>query len=174
MVKWISILRGINVGGKRVMKMTDLKNLYYKLDFTDINTFIQSGNVTFYSEIKNSLEVKRKIEEGILSKFGFEVMSIVFEEYYLKNIMENIPFKNEDTKKQYFSFLENEPSKELIAKFIADTDSSNEIAIGDKVVYVFCTDGYSKTKFNNNFIEKKLGVNTTTRNYNTVSRMILK
>lgn len=173
MAKWISILRGINVGGKRVIKMIDLKSVYSKLGFTDIDTFIQSGNVTFSSNITDSLEIKNKIEKGILGKFGFEVMTIVFKEDYLKNIVENNPFKNKDVKMLYFSFLDNIPSKEIIEKFSSEFSSSSDIAIGKNVVYVFCPNGYSKTKFNNNFIEKRFRVNSTTRNYNTLSKMIM-
>lgn len=173
MARWISILRGINVGGKRVIEMADLKGLYSKLGFSDINTFIQSGNVTFFSEITDSLEIKSKIENGISDKFGFEVMIIVFKEEYLKSIIENNPFEEEDIKKQYFSFLENPPSKKLLNRFIADTESNSDIAVGENVIYVFCTNGYSKTKFNNNFIEKRLKVNSTTRNYNTLNKMII-
>lgn len=173
MAEWISILRGINVGGKRVIKMADLKSLYSKLGFTDINTFVQSGNVTFSSAITNSLEIKKKIENGIYNKFGFEVMTIVFNKEYLKKIIENNPFKNEDIKKQYFSFLENTPSRELLNNFIADNESNSDVAVGENVVYVFCANGYSKTKFNNNFFEKRLKVNSTTRNYNTLNKMIM-
>ena len=95
MIKWISILRGINVGGKRVIKMSDLVSLYFKLGFTDVVTFIQSGNVTFFSTNTESIEIKAKIENGILNEFGFEVMSIAFEEDYLKEVISNNPFKNE-------------------------------------------------------------------------------
>ncbi|MCK5907929.1 MAG: DUF1697 domain-containing protein [Flavobacteriales bacterium] len=172
MVKWISILRGINVGGKRVIKMSDLVSLYFKLGFTDVVTFIQSGNVTFFSTNTESIEIKAKIENGILNEFGFEVMSIVFEEDYLKEVISNNPFKNENTKMLYFSFLDKEPSNELIEKFNADFTSNTEVSIGEKVVYVFCENGYSKTKFNNNFLEKRLEVNSTTRNFNTLMKLL--
>ena len=172
MARWISILRGINVGGKRVIKMTDLISLYSKLGFADVVTFIQSGNITFFSTSTDILELKSKIEKGILNEFGFEVMTIVFEEDYLNNVISNNPFKNGSTKMQYFSFLDKEPSIELIEKFNADFTSNTEVFVGDKVVYVFCKNGYSKTKFNNNFIEKKLKVNSTTRNFNTLMKLL--
>ena len=172
MKNWISILRGINVGGKRIIKMDDLKLLYSRLGFADIDTFIQSGNITFSSDIIDSLEIKKIIEKGILNEFGFDVMTIVFEKDYLRNIIENNPFKNEDAKMQYFSFLDDVPLKELLEKFDDDFATSNEIAIGENIVYVFSENGYSKTKFNNNFIERRLKVNSTTRNFNTLMKLL--
>lgn len=172
MAKWISILRGINVGGKRVIKMPDLKKLYSNLGFTNVNTIIQSGNVTFLSDIENSLEIKNKIENGILNEFGFEVMAIIFSEDYLTTVLENNPFKNEDIKTQYFSFLENVPSDELSKKLSSETTNSNEVAIEKNIVYVFCPNGYSKTKFNNNYIERSLKVKSTTRNFSTVNKIV--
>jgi len=152
--------------------MDDLKLLYSRLGFADIDTFIQSGNITFSSDIIDSLEIKKIIEKGILNEFGFDVMTIVFEKDYLRNIIENNPFKNEDAKMQYFSFLDDVPLKELLEKFDDDFATSNEIAIGKNIVYVFSENGYSKTKFNNNFIERRLKVNSTTRNFNTLMKLL--
>ena len=172
MIKWISILRGINVGGKRVIKMTELRALYLNLGFVDVETIIQSGNVTFSSSIKDNIEVKNKIESEISKVFGFDVMTIVFEEDYLKKVIENNPFKNEDVKTQYFTFLENEPTKELISNFEDKYSNSGEVVCGEKVVYGFCPNGFSKSKFTNNFIENKLKVNATTRNFKTTIKLM--
>ena len=172
MVKWVSILRGINVGGRRVIKMTNLRALYLNLGFVDVETIIQSGNVTFSSSISSSLELKNKIENQISEVFGFDVMTIVFEEDYLRNVIKNNPFKNEDVKTQYFTFLENAPSKELIDKFEDKYSDSGEVVCGGRVVYGFCTNGFSKSKFTNNFIENKLKVNATTRNLKTTIKLM--
>ena len=152
--------------------MTDLRSLYLSLGFIDVETIIQSGNVTFSSTVEDDLEIKNKIESQILKVFGFDVMTIIFEEDYLRNVIENNPFNNEDIKTQYFTFLENLPTEELISNFEDKYYDPGEVVCGDKVVYVFCPNGFSKTKFTNNFIEKKLKVNATTRNLKTTIKLM--
>jgi len=76
MNKKIAILRGINVGGKRKILMADLKALCKKLELEQIETYIQSGNLLFNSQLKNS-ELEDLLEDAIQEKFGFEVPVIV-------------------------------------------------------------------------------------------------
>ena len=73
MQKYISILRGINVGGKRKILMKDLKEVYQNLEFLDVQTYIQSGNVIFESDNLDKREISNKIEKAIFDTYNFEV-----------------------------------------------------------------------------------------------------
>jgi uncharacterized protein (DUF1697 family) len=77
MAQFISILRGINVGGHKKIRMADLKVLYRSLGFTNVVTYIQSGNVLFECATQNPTNLSEMIEQAIFEKYGFEVPVLV-------------------------------------------------------------------------------------------------
>jgi len=93
----IALLRGINVGGNRKIKMADLKIALGQLHFSEIQTYIQSGNIVFKTNTTDShIELASAIQQLILSEFGHEVPVVVFEADLLQEITANNPFKNEE------------------------------------------------------------------------------
>ncbi len=172
---FISILRGINVGGQKKILMADLKALYEKLGFKNVSTYIQSGNVIFESNEKFSdTELAKKIEIAIDRKYGFEVVVIIRSLEEMKDTISSNPFlkeKNSDTKRLYVTFLSEIPAKENVES-IGNVDfSPDRFIIFEKVVYIYVDNGYGETKISNNFFEKKLKVKATTRNWNTVNKL---
>jgi len=91
-VKYISILRGINVSGQKKIKMTDLKSLYELLDFKNIVTYIKSGNLIFDVETKSITELKAKIEKTIEEKYKFHVPVEIRTNLEITDIIKNNPF----------------------------------------------------------------------------------
>lgn len=176
MQTFISILRGINVSGQKKILMADLKSLYENLKFTDVTTYIQSGNVCFKSkENLSDILLAEKIEKAIYKKYAFEVPVIIRNEDELKNIISSNPFlkeKNIDEKKLHVTFLSQLPGNAEI-KNISDVDySPDQFIIKDKEVFLHTPAGYGETKLSNNFFEKKLKVKATTRNWNTVNKLL--
>jgi uncharacterized protein (DUF1697 family) len=175
MVIYISMVRGINVGGKKV-KMSKLKELYLSLNFKDVKTYIQSGNVIFRSKNLDLSYLRDIIEDKIANVFGFNVKVLIRTKIELKNVLEENPLKREDFKHLYITFLSDVPSKNLITdlnRFIEVNmkGNSDKFFISKKEIYLFLPDGYGRTKLNNNFFEKKLGVSATTRNLKSVSKL---
>ena len=177
MQKYISILRGINVGGKRKILMKDLKKIYQNLGFFDVETYIQSGNVIFESRFDRN-EISGKIEKAIFEKYAFEVPVIVRTKEELLNIQSSNPFvKNEDEKQElintlHLTFLEEVPTTENIEKakeIESKIDDRFEI-IGNNI-FVFCEEKYHTSKLTNNFFEKKLKTKATTRNWKTIEKL---
>jgi len=155
--------------------MKDLKNLFEQLGFNGVTTYIQSGNVVFLSDEKDVSKLIILIEKEILKQYNIEVSVIIKKIEELIEVLEGNPFKAEtgnSPDKIYFSLLSEFPSEENISK-IEKLDYKPDIfKIIGKVVYVFCPDGYGRTKLNNNFFESKLKVKATTRNLKTLSEMI--
>ena len=120
MRKYISILRGINVGGNRKILMADLKALYKKLGFSEIVSYIQSGNVKFETNKKSSQkELGEQIKTAIHQQYGFDVPVLVRTKEELENTIANNPFHEEpdlDTAKLYVSFLADTPTAENLEK----------------------------------------------------------
>ncbi len=176
MQTFISILRGINVSGQKKILMTDLKSLYESLKFTDVTTYIQSGNVCFKTkENLSDIQLSEKIEKAIHKKYEFEVPVIIRNEDELKKIVSANPFLKEkdiDVEKLHVTFFSEMPDKAEM-KSIADLDfSPDQFIIKDKEIYLHIPGSYGETKLSNNFFEKKLKVKATTRNWKTVNKLL--
>ncbi|WP_338769453.1 DUF1697 domain-containing protein [Bernardetia sp. ABR2-2B] len=177
MQKYISILRGINVGGKRKILMKDLKVLYQNLGFEHVETYIQSGNVIFNSSLDKN-KISTQIEKAIFEKYNFEVPVIIRTKEELINIRSSNPFIESESKKQeiinslHLTFLEEIPTIQNIEKakeIESKTDDKFEI-VGN-TIFVFCEGKYHTSKLTNNFFEKKLKTKATTRNWKTIEKL---
>ncbi len=176
MTKYISILRGINVGGKRKILMADLRELYKSLGFENIVTYIQSGNVIFESKKKNANNTfTKKIKEAIFEKYGFDVPVIIRSVEEIKNILKKNPFlKKEGVQIENLcvTFLSEVPSEENLEKIKTYDYSPDLFQIIEDNTFLFIEGKYHKSKLTNNFFEKKLKVSATTRNWKTVLKLL--
>lgn len=167
----IAILRGINVGGKRKILMKDLKVLCEKLEWKNIKTYIQSGNIIFKSTQKN-IDLAHKLQQAIAQQYDFEVPVIVMNVEELKTAIDNNPFyENTAIEQLHLTFLSTLPNTTDI-KQIENTDfTPDAFKIKDKNIFIYCEGKYHKSKLTNNFFEKKLKVIATTRNWKTVLKL---
>ena len=167
---YIAILRGINVGGKRMIKMQLLKELFGKLSYQNISTYIQSGNVVFQTNKTSVAKIELQIIKAITETFGFDVPVIVMEYETLNKIINENKFlkdKSKNTDFLHVTFLADAPLKENEAKINSKDYLPDEFFIIDKAVYLYCPNSYSNSKLTNGFFETKLKVNATTRNWKT-------
>jgi uncharacterized protein (DUF1697 family) len=188
MKTYISLLRGINVGGENRIGMPELKRLCESIGLRDVVTYIQSGNVVFSCDEKDPAKIAILIETGIKQSFESDVRVILREKDSLERILTNNPYINHrktDHETLYVTFLSEAPTITAINKANAarDVDGSDyenysnsspeddEFIIYGTEVYLYCLNGYGKTKFSNTFFEKKLSVSATTRNWKTVNAL---
>lgn len=175
MTTYISILRGINVSGKRLIKMDALRNLFESLGFQNIITYVQSGNVIFTSKESNAHNLELKISQQIEKNFGFDVPVIVLTIDHLKKIIEHNPFSNDSNKDPVFlhvTFLSSQPGHYDLKTIEDKKLNDEEILISNDAVYLYCPNGYGRTKLTNNFIEAKLKTGATTRNWKTTNELL--
>ena len=175
MKTYIALLRGINVSGQKKIKMAELKTLFEALLFTDVQTYIQSGNVIFMHDNAHPEGLERSIRQKILEKYGFEVAVTVLSPSELRGAIAGNPFLKDpsiDLKRIYVTFLASRPLPEHI-ETLGSLDYSPEAYMLDgKVLYFFSPHGYGKAKLNNNYIENKLKLSATTRNWKTVNTLM--
>ena len=167
------MLRGINVSGQKMIKMTDLAALLTSLDFQNIRTYIQSGNLVYeYPEI-NQKELARLIEQKIVQRYNFDVPVIIRKREELLIIVDKNPFvrREEDIAKLHVTFLDDEPSTDLVIKAKQTDSGLDEFEVIGREVFLFCPKGYGNTKLNNTFFEKKFKTKATTRNWKTVLKL---
>lgn len=172
---YIALLRGINVGGSKVILMADLKKVFEKAGFAHVKTYIQSGNVVFSSEKENSSELEETIRSAVKSRFKFEVEVLVLMLDELEDTIRSNPFAENKLKsgeRIYLTILSQEPVKERIPELHKIKSNSDGFEMIGRTVYVLCRKGYAKSAFNNNSIEKALKVNGTTRNLETMKKLV--
>jgi uncharacterized protein (DUF1697 family) len=172
MHKKIAILRGINVGGKRKILMTDLKSLCENLGWKHVESYIQSGNLIFDSNLENS-ELECRLEKAIADQFGFDVPVIVRTAEELEDSIRNNPFfvKSADISQLHLTFLKSHPTDEHLKKIKGFSVEADSFAIINKDVFVFCEGKYHQSKLTNNFFEKKLGTGASSRSWKTVLKL---
>ena len=174
MKTFISLVRGINVGGRNAIKMSALREMYQQLGFSNVQSLIQSGNVVFSTEISDGQTLSSLISMEILNTFGFKVPVLVLEQKELIIILEDNPYLTDSSKNPDFihlTFLSDFPDKSQIDS-IKGIFGSDEFSFGNRVIYIYCPDGYGNTKLNNTFFENKLKLIATTRNLNTTMKIL--
>lgn len=171
---FISLLRGINVSGQKKIKMVDLIDLYHSLKFTDVKTYVQSGNVIFRSSLSDKGKISDVIEKGIAKKFGYDVKVLVKTNKEIKDIISKNPFlkkSNPELIYLYVTFLYDSPEKNVLDKLKGYTNPVDDFQIIGNTVYLYCPGGYGNTKLSNNFFEKTLKITATTRNWKTINML---
>ncbi len=173
MKTYIILLRGINVGGHKKILMTELKQLISDLGFKNVKTYIQTGNIIVNADLSIS-KIKTAISKAIEEKYGFHVPVLVIKPDTLRGIIDAYPLNKEKQEKSYFTLLYNKPQQEVIDTLNATSDDyeNEEFVITEACIYFYCATGYGRTKLNNNFFEKKLGVTGTARNYKTMMKLL--
>jgi len=172
-IKKIAILRGINVGGKRRLLMSDLREMLGDIGLQSIETYIQSGNVIFESKESTS-ELQTKIQDEIEKRFGYEVPVIVRTAKELKDSVSGNPFldKGADINKLHLTFLKEVPSKAERLELESNRYEPDQFAIIGRDIFIQCEGKYHKSKLTNGFFEKHLNTGATTRNWKTVMKLV--
>ena len=172
MSTYVAMLRGINVSGQKLIKMADLKAHMEELGFNNLQTYIQSGNMVFDLEQSSTQDLEKLIHSKILETYGFEVPVIVRTPDDLEEIIENNPFHREaqlDPRRVLVTFLSGLPSTDRVEELQKLDHSPEQWRLRNANIYFHAPNGYGKAKMNNNFFEKKLKVQATTRNWKTVN-----
>ena len=171
----LALLRGINVSGHNMIKMDVLKSTLEKIGFQKVQTYIQSGNVFLDSDEESPTKIAFIIKQEIYKVFGYDVPIIVISKADLQACFTNCDFlkdKEVDTKKLYVAFV----SKELKAENINDLKMSqfkpDEVQIDTTRIFIKYHIGAGKTRLDQKYIEKKLNLTATIRNWNTVTQLL--
>lgn len=170
-MRHIALLRGINVGGNNIIKMAELKQALSKLGYTDVATYIQSGNIAFNTQEQNTAELAKQISDCITTNFKLTVPCIVLPQKTVKTIVANTPFTPTENKFLHFTFFDQKPSASKQADFLNKVIPPDECLIVNEGAYVHCPNGYSKTKLTYQLFEKTFGLTATARNWNSCLKL---
>ncbi|HEV2488553.1 MAG TPA: DUF1697 domain-containing protein [Candidatus Acidoferrales bacterium] len=174
-MEYAALLRGINVGGNKIIKMEELRALCESLGLNGAQTLLQSGNVVFRSEEKDRDRLTRLIEGGIEKKFGFEVRVVVRSSADLRRVIAKNPFKAAKTPNLssfLVMFLDGMPALQAFAELRSAYKGPEDMHLSGEEFYIYYTDGVGNSKLTNDLIQKKLHVTGTARNWNTVQKLL--
>lgn len=171
MSKYAALLRGINVG-ERIIKMSELQVCFEKMGLKEVKTYLQSGNVTFESNL-SEIELKQKIEAVLTKTFNYPAKVIVVSAEKLKKIVDANPFTNAPADyHQYVIFFENSLEKDFAKEEVKLTDEA--IKIGSGVIYWKVQKGMTlKSAIGKLLTKTKYKNFNTNRNINTLKKLIM-
>ena len=168
------MLRGINVGGQKIIKMENLRASFETLGFQHVRSYVQSGNVVFEASKASTTSLSKKVGEKILSDYGFSVPLILRTSSEMTRITRDNPFLKEreiDRSKLHVTFLSESPTSPALVKLDSLDGDADEFRVRDREIYLYCPNGYGRTKLSNAVFEKLLSVKATTRNWKTVNTL---
>ena len=173
---YISFLRGVNMAGHNSISMTNLTVLFKDLGFSDAETFIQSGNVIFtHSKELRINDLTLKIEDAILQKFNYNVPVMIRTISELQKLIPVNPFLTEENfnpSKMAVIFLHEDPSEAQVQKVINLDYPPDKFKIIGINIFIYCPNGFGRTKLYTNFFENKMKVKGTSRNWKTITTLI--
>ncbi len=171
-MRYIALLRGINVGGHKSILMNDLKIIFEEDGLKNVSTYIQSGNVIFDSPFTNSDALRKKIEQFLFDSLGFEVTTLLRTTDEMKKIVAKNSFVSLYDKaatKMYVVFLEHKPLHDRRRALLETQFEGYSLHINNREIYCLLDAKFrgNKSPFSNTTIEKILGQRATTRNWTT-------
>ncbi|HFK1762905.1 cytoplasmic protein [Bacillus wiedmannii] len=171
MTIYIALLRGINVGGHKVIKMADLKQMFESIGLKQVKTYIQSGNIVFESE-KDIGFLNKQIQSEIKNVFDFDVPVMLRTRDEFINTIKRCPYEVDsllEGESIHVAFLANELSEKEKDQLLMQKNETEDCYIDEKVVYLFFKNSIRNSKLMSQF--QKLHTAATVRNWRTVNKL---
>ncbi|MBT5708290.1 DUF1697 domain-containing protein [bacterium] len=173
MNSFVCLLRGINVGGHRKMSMAALRSVAESFGCQEVQTYLQSGNLILRSPASPS-DLESVLKSTLLAETGHEVVPFVFLEGDFREVVSASPFSSQsclDPKFQHLTFIKDSDSSTL-KKQSHSTGEGEEVEYRCGNFFLYCPNGYGRTKLTNGYFERISGSMATTRNWRTVNALI--
>lgn len=166
----VALLRAVNVGGRKV-NMKALTAVFEGLGLSDVTTYVQSGNVVFKAA---EHPLPETLEAAIEQEFGIDVTVLLRTSRELAAVVKRNPFleAGADRTQLYVTFLAETPDKDALAAVDTAKFEPDAFRLAGRELYLRFPNGYGRTKLSNDFFERRLQLRATTRNWNTVTKLM--
>ncbi len=173
-MRYIALLRGINVTGKNMIKMETLRATFASLGFANVTSYINSGNVAFDTARAAETKLVAKIEQAIESDFGLRVSVMIRHQGHLDDVLSNNPFTDryETPQQMNVLFLRDEIPVEKHNEILALQSDKEFLAIRGREIYLLLLCGFPESLLGRGVIERRLKIPITVRNWRTVERLV--
>lgn len=172
MPQYIVFLRAVNVSGKNIIKMQELKATLQAAGFEGVQTYIQSGNLVLDSKLK-APALEKQLKALIATEFHLDIEVFVKSREALQQALEHCPYGADCAPNRVFiTFLDRRPDAALLKQLQATDHKAEVFSVWEEVLYFYVPDGMAKSKMSNPYFETKLKLKATGRNVNTVNKML--
>jgi uncharacterized protein (DUF1697 family) len=170
---YAALLRGINVGGKKKVPMSDVERVFATLGAQDVTIYLQTGNVVFRSRIGDEQDLAQTIEQGFADHLGTDLTVLLRAADAIQRIVQSNPFlgSESDLTKLHVTFCADQPEPDRADHLKTMRFDPDEFHLNGREIYLHTPNGYGRTKLSNAFFERTLRVAATTRNWNTVVKL---
>lgn len=175
MRRYVAFLRGINVGGRKIIKMEELNRIFNTAGYTGVRTLIQSGNVVFNAQADDIPLLKQEVEKLLSGDLGFDVGVFLVPFDDLVKMFESKPFSHPQSNKKvkyYVSFLSGKVPEGMKIPLFSDKKDLEVFRIEGNAVFILSHEVDGRFGFPNNFVEERTGLSATTRNWNTIEKLV--
>lgn len=172
-MRYVALLRGVNLARNRRLDMKALSRLLEDLGFEDSRTFLQSGNAVLTSP-RSAAQVKRKLEQGIASELGLETEVFLRTKTQLAKVVAANPLEQvvENPSWYQVSFLASKLPAKAARELEAADVAPEQVVVSGREIYAWYPSGMQRSGLTQLLTERKLGVSSTARNWNTVTRLL--
>ena len=175
MKTYIGFLRGINVGGHRPVQMARLREVLAEAGVHAVRTYVQSGNLVFRTPQQDQKRLEQTLEVHLEAAFGFDIPLILRTPEAIGAFLEENPFKEKVVSHpggMYYTLWKDAPAQDLEGKLRQRTYPGQQWHLGNTGVYLWCETGYGNARLNNNELERLSAMQATTRNHNTLTKLL--
>jgi uncharacterized protein (DUF1697 family) len=172
MATYILLVRGVTPSGRNKLSMARLRDVLEKAGFAHVRTYIQSGNALVDTEL-SAEAIEKNIRDLIRNEIGPDLIVLARTGAQLEEALEANPFtEGYDISRVFFVFFAKTPPAEKVRELLSLDLSPEKLAFGENNAYMYIPGTYGRGALSGNFLEKKLGVLATMRNFNTMNRLI--
>lgn len=175
MITLIGFLRGINVGGHHKVPMAELRNKLTEIGCENVRTLLNSGNFVFETKESNIQYLENSIEESLYQSFGFPIPAIIKTQKEISDLISENPFQTINIHKDirlYVSFIKNTPEIKLTVPYFSNDRTYKIISFRNNIVLSVLDLSITNTPKGMDDLEKLFGKNITTRNWNTIMKVV--
>jgi uncharacterized protein (DUF1697 family) len=172
-MKFVAFLRGINVGGKNMIKMETLREMFGALGYKNVKSYINSGNIVFETAKADDLKLAEKIGKAIEKEFSMTIGVMVRAMAEIEDILKNNPFegKFENDKQVHVLFLNEELSKEKTDLLLSNNNKDEQFAVRGREIFHNSKIHTIDSLLGKDYVGKKLKTTGTARNWRTMNKI---
>ncbi|MGP4016083.1 DUF1697 domain-containing protein [Saccharopolyspora sp. 5N708] len=173
MIPYVALLRAVNLGGHGRIAMADLRAVVAAAGHADVATYLQSGNVVFTSDTADPVVLAADLRHRLAAEVGVDTPVVVRTGTEIADIAGHNPFldRQPDHTKLLVAFLAEQPDAELAARLTVPAGAPEELQLAGRQLYLHYPAGVGRSKLTAAYLEKRLGVSVTARNWKTVTAL---
>ena len=171
-MRYVALLRGVNVGGKNKLPMKDLAALFAAAACTEVETYIQSGNVVFEAPRGAESRLPALLGRELDRRFGLKVPVVMRTAAELRDVVVGCPVTGHELEHLHVAFLADRPDARRVATLDPERSPPDTFRVRGREIYLHLPNGVARTRLTNAYLDATLATTSTLRNWRTVQKLL--